>query len=317
MDNNLQNNTELNQQAQILPETQKKKKPSQVIYQIWRAIWPVLVAYALNIIMSLVLQVVVIVKYITGLNMEPSELTQFLMSEDYFIQANEIVLDAVIKYGMILTIIWQIVVIALGYPLFRSDEKKRLKLMGGVKEKPEQSVLQWAVIVILGISSCMTLNLWISAFGLHNLFPSFTEMAEQVLYSGGILIQLLGMGIGAPLAEELLFRGLIFKRLRGSMSYMWAAILTAVCFGLYHGNMVQFIYAFILSLMLTYVYEKFKTIWAPILLHAAANVWSVILTHLFPDELGWLALIVSTVFMGISLVVMIRYFRERDSRVVE
>jgi membrane protease YdiL (CAAX protease family) len=317
MDNYQQNNEVMNQEAQILPEAPKKKKASQVIYQIWRAIWPVLVAYALNIIISLVLQVVVIVKYIVGLNMEPAEMTQFLMSEEYFIQANEIVWDAMFKYGMIFTIIWQIMVIALGYPLFRSDEKKRLKLRGGIKEKTEQSVLQWAMIVVLALSSCITLNLWITATGLHNLFPSFNETVAELLYGGSIWLQILGMSIGAPLAEELIFRGLMFKRLRGSMSYMWAAIITATCFGLYHGNVVQFIYAFFLSLMLTYVYEKFRTIWAPIFFHAVANGFSLVMTYLFPEELGWPVLIFGTVFMVIALMVMIKYFRVRDSLVVE
>jgi membrane protease YdiL (CAAX protease family) len=317
MDNNLQNNTELNQQAQILPEVPKKKKPSQIIYQIWRATWPALAAYALNFIISIILQVVVIVKHLVGLDMDPADMALFLQSEEYLIQSTQLVWDTFVKYAMIITIIWQILVLAYAYPLFRSDEKKRLKLLGGVKEKPEESILQWAMIVVLAISSCITLNLWISVTGLHNLFPSFTDMASEILYSGSIWVQIAGMCIGAPLAEELIFRGLMFKRLRGTMSYLWAAIITAVCFGLYHGNMVQFIYGFLLSLILTYVYEKFRTIWAPILLHAVANGFSLVLTYLFPEEFGWPILIFGTVFMVIALMVMIKYFRIRDSLVVE
>jgi membrane protease YdiL (CAAX protease family) len=317
MDNYQQNNEVLNQQAQILQEAPTKKKPSQIIYQIWRAGWPAIAAFALNLIMSLILQVVVIVKYIMGLDMDPMEMTLFLQSEDYIIQSTQLVWDFLLKYALIITIIWQILVLAFVYPLFRSDEKKRLKLLGGVKEKPEQSVLQWTMIGVLAISSCITLNLWITVTGLHNLFPSFNDMTSQILYSGSIWIQIVGMCIGAPLAEELIFRGLMFKRLRGIMSYVWAAIITAACFGLYHGNMVQFIYGFLLSLILTYVYEKFRTIWAPILLHAVANGFSLILTYLFPEEFGWPLLIIGTVFMVIALVVMIKYFRERDSRVIE
>jgi membrane protease YdiL (CAAX protease family) len=317
MDNNLPNNTELNQQEQILPEAPKKKKPSQVIYQIWRAIWPLLAALTLNLIVSLVFQVAVIVEYIAGLDIAPEEMMKFVQSEDYYIQSTQLVWDAYMKSAMKITLIWQIMVLALAFPLFRSDEKKRLKLLGGVKEKPEQSILQWTMLVVLAASSCLALNLWISASGLHNLFPSFTELAEQVLYSGSLLIQILSMSIGAPLAEELIFRGLLFKRLRGIMSYLWAAIITAVCFGLYHGNMVQFIYGFLLSLLLTYVYEKFRTIWAPILFHAVANGFSIIMTNLLPDEVGWLSLIVSTVVMAAALVVMVRYFRKMDSQVVE
>jgi hypothetical protein len=43
-------------------------------------------------------------------------------------------------------------------------------------------------------------------------------------------------------------------------------------------NLLQFIYATCLGLLLAYVYEQFRTILAPILLHAAANAFSILIT---------------------------------------
>ncbi|MFR4579612.1 MAG: lysostaphin resistance A-like protein [Clostridium fessum] len=47
------------------------------------------------------------------------------------------------------------------------------------------------------------------------------------------------MGIAAPLSEELLFRGIIFERLRMALPFFWAALGSAAFFGLVHGNWAQ------------------------------------------------------------------------------
>lgn len=44
-------------------------------------------------------------------------------------------------------------------------------------------------------------------------------------------------------------------------------------------NVVQGIYAFLLGILLAWICEKYQTIWAPILFHAAANLLSVICTE--------------------------------------
>lgn len=62
--------------------------------------------------------------------------------------------------------------------------------------------------------------------------------------------------IAAPLLEELLFRGMIYKRLRDLCSAKTAILVSAAFFGIFHGNLVQFVYAFIIGIMLAFVYEK-------------------------------------------------------------
>ncbi len=59
----------------------------------------------------------------------------------------------------------------------------------------------------------------------------------------------------APLTEEVLFRGLIRTELRTHMKPRAAALLGALLFGLYHGNISQGIYAFLLALCLEPVCE--------------------------------------------------------------
>ena len=60
-------------------------------------------------------------------------------------------------------------------------------------------------------------------------------------------LQLLLAGLIAPAAEELLFRRLLLRRLR-PYGERFALVASALCFGLFHGNLNQFFYAFLLGL---------------------------------------------------------------------
>ena len=100
------------------------------------------------------------------------------------------------------------------------------------------------------------------------------------------MLQIITTCIGAPLAEELLFRGLIHRRLRKVLNVVPAMIISSLLFGIIHGNIIQAIYATLIGLICAFVYEKFKNLWAPIILHAAANSFAVISTNLAGESDG-------------------------------
>lgn len=50
-------------------------------------------------------------------------------------------------------------------------------------------------------------------------------------------------------------------------------------FGLYHGNLVQAIYGFVLGYLAVYIYEKYGSLKASILFHTVINLTSVIGTE--------------------------------------
>ena len=106
--------------------------------------------------------------------------------------------------------------------------------------------------------------------GITALFMLFA-LWPLVLFSGTRVISLLILGFAVPIAEELMFRGLIFRHLKSFMGRKTAIVLSALLFGMYHGNMVQGIYAFLMGFLLVWVYERFGSIFAPVLFHCAAN----------------------------------------------
>ena len=97
------------------------------------------------------------------------------------------------------------------------------------------------------------------------------------LFSGALWQQFFLMGIAAPLSEELLFRGILFERLRVALPFFWAALGSAAFFGLVHGNWAQGIYAALMGLILAWLYEKKNRLWEPVLFHSAANLTALLM----------------------------------------
>lgn len=91
----------------------------------------------------------------------------------------------------------------------------------------------------------------------------------------GIFI-LITVAIGAPLVEELLFRGVLFEELRKESSLKVTIFLTSLVFGIYHFNILQSSNAFFLGLVLAYVYYTTKSIKASIIIHATNNMIAMI-----------------------------------------
>ena len=77
-------------------------------------------------------------------------------------------------------------------------------------------------------------------------------------------------GLGAPVAEEILFRGLVLRGLE-PFGKKFAVFASALLFGLFHGNMTQGPFAFLVGLILGYVALEYDLTWA-IVLHMFNNL---------------------------------------------
>ena len=84
-------------------------------------------------------------------------------------------------------------------------------------------------------------------------------------------LNLVFVGILAPILEELVFRKLLCRHLL-PLGEGYAIVLSAVIFGLAHGNFFQFLYAFAMGLIFALVYVKTGKIIYSILYHAVINI---------------------------------------------
>ena len=83
-------------------------------------------------------------------------------------------------------------------------------------------------------------------------------------------IKILVIVILAPILEELVFRKLLIDR---CVVYgeKWAVIFSGVCFGLFHGNLFQFFYAFFLGCIFAYIYIRSGKMRYTAILHMLIN----------------------------------------------
>ena len=86
------------------------------------------------------------------------------------------------------------------------------------------------------------------------------------------LISALSTVFFAPIAEEVIFRGLVYTRLRRAMPAALACVLSSLVFGLLHGQLLWIAYAFIMGVVLTLVFERTGTLWASIVVHVTFNL---------------------------------------------
>ena len=100
--------------------------------------------------------------------------------------------------------------------------------------------------------------------------------------------------IMAPVLEEIVFRGFMYTRLKKGLPVVFAAIFTSLVFGVVHGTIIWAIYTFIFSLILIWVFERFQSLTACILLHLGYNLSGMLMSFI-PEEAGVLVLVLFVV----------------------
>ena len=93
-----------------------------------------------------------------------------------------------------------------------------------------------------------------------------------------IILAFFGVAVIAPIFEEILFRGIMFRALDEKMTFMKAAIISSFIFAFGHFDFYRFIPIFILGMIMAFLYKKTRTIYAPILFHIMVNSSALIAT---------------------------------------
>lgn len=90
------------------------------------------------------------------------------------------------------------------------------------------------------------------------------------------IIKVIVMVILAPLIEEFIFRKLIIDR-TWKYGERVALLLSGLTFGLFHMNLYQFFYAFLLGIMFAYVYIRTGKLYYSVLMHAIINFFGSVI----------------------------------------
>ena len=191
-----------------------------------------------------------------------------------------------------------------GIILIKSEHRKLKEHLLFAKPK-EKSFLP---AILMGLGFCMMANVFTSLFS--NIFSeiffeakAINETLPQNLL--GILIYVISTTALPALLEEFFFRGAIFGAVL-KFGKPTAILVSAVCFSLIHGNLVQIPFAFLVGLYLGFITAETESIWPAIIVHFCNNLIAVILSYitLFLGEnvtnLIYLPIVIVLIFIGLA-----------------
>ena len=180
------------------------------------------------------------------------------------------------SYLMEITILVSLITILIFGKIYRGERENK---DAGCHKKNRLAGKDILAIVICGVCICISLNSLIMRSGITQYSETY-QTTSQSIYGASVFIQLSGVAFLAPMAEELVYRGMLYRRMR-NMLPVWMSILgSAIIFGVNHGNIVQFVFAFITGAVLAYLYEIYHSLKASVLFHVVLNMTSLICTWL-------------------------------------
>ncbi len=134
-----------------------------------------------------------------------------------------------------------------------------------------QKIAEYFLLAVFAVTFALGMNILFTLIGITGSSKTFDDVAARqygVTFGIGIIIY----GILSPLAEEIVFRGLIYNRMKRYFPVVLTIVVSGILFGAYHGNLVQGIYGSIMGIAISYIYETYESFSAPFLFHALANI---------------------------------------------
>lgn len=133
-------------------------------------------------------------------------------------------------------------------------------------------------LVLWGVALIFVLGVVIEP--LLDMFPSrYLDFLDSAIGTGGWAI--VTTVVMAPILEEILFRGLILEPIREKSGALRAVLISAAIFGVIHIIPQQAINAFLIGIILGYIYIKTRSLASVIVIHAINNALAYILRELF------------------------------------
>ncbi len=195
-----------------------------------------------------------------------------------------VVLVVVFRYVYTLDIITNfvlsaaiIVVPALAFSLSSGDRVHWFDKIGFHK-------IKWSTVAMLVVVTflVMPLTTVVNAFSMLFVENTVVQMSSQVLELP-FPLAFFFIAVSAPLSEELVFRGVVYRGYKRSGNICQAAVFSALLFAMGHMNFNQAAYAFVLGIVLVLLVEATGSLWASVIFHVTFNGFSVVMMY-FADR---------------------------------
>ena len=249
--------------------------------RLWRILYPPIIFVAVQFL------VMGVVAFVSGISIAYDALQRGISISD-----SEYVLEEALRFAvehsMLILLVTNLICIAVFVPIWLRTRKRA--------DPFENDKPALACLLVVGLFAAYNI-IQMMVFALTDVmkyFPDY-EGVTEMLVTDSFWIQLLSIGLVAPVAEELVFRGILITRMRWLPA--WAAVLVqGVLFGLVHMNLFQGLYAFVAGILLGLIFVKFRSIIIVIAGHMAFNISSLLLSE-FASERGAGVVVVASVIL--------------------
>lgn len=181
---------------------------------------------------------------------------------------NEIILPMLIVSGLCLMIV-----------LFIKGKVRKEKYVSTISKNDVSKYVLYGCTFNLAIT--LIINL------IPQSFMDKYNMSVGLATTGNLFLMIVATGIMGPIAEEITFRHFILQPNR-RVSEKYAIIVSAISFGIMHGNIIQGTYTFVLGLLFAREDIKENNLLPSIIMHITINTSSVLISSNWSNELAGL-----------------------------
>ena len=253
---------------------QKKKQNP-----FWHLAGPLLGYWVIQLVAEIIVSMLVMLpyaaKYLSLVMNHASEMNYTDVVNKYYMETMQPGLELVLKYATEINGVTALFTLILTVSLFRLDRKKEKQ--AGIPQRQKVSAGNYLWLILMGAAGSIGVTC-LSVVAQLAMNSNSYQQSVQSTYAAPIFVQVVGVGIIIPVAEEMMFRGVLYRRYRETKGFYYAALWSSVFFSVTHLTMIQTVYAFLLGILLCYVYEKYGSVKAAIGLHICLNTGSILFT---------------------------------------
>lgn len=168
-------------------------------------------------------------------------------------------------------------VISVGGAFFIGSKlMKKGEFLNNIPYNPPKNKTKALLLILVGFGGCLLANyitVFLRAFfeGL-GIYSDYTALQDPSSTFDVIMIFISSSFI-PPLIEEFALRGVIMQSLR-KYGNLFAIVVSAFVFGVFHGNAVQMPFAFLCGLVIGYAVIATESLWTGVIIHALMNAMS-------------------------------------------
>lgn len=209
----------------------------------------------------------------------PNVLAFFILIVAGIISGDITKIESTIFYKIMATTLSQVAFLGVYFFIIKRKKMQVFKSL----DKRKLNFKQIVILILISLVCLFLISPIINVFDawLVSIGVSSSALPISLDKPLNLIYMILTLGLLAPIAEELLFRGVIFSGLK-EKGNKTAVLISSLMFMLVHLNLHQTIYQFILGIILAVVVLYTGNIFASILIHFINNTTVLLINYINP-----------------------------------